>query len=251
MTFMVKLAERSGLQPGCAPYHNNLYERYVMAARDHSTPTKTCTKCGETKPVSDFYLATAGRGDKHGRRTPCKQCQQKHAQPRPYGTAHDLSLGRLREVLDYDPETGAFAWKAHKIEAWNGKVAGFVSVKGHKRICVDNKIYHAHVLAWLHVYGEWALNQIDHINGNGLDNRIENLRLADNFQNSWNKKKAANNTSGVKGVSWHKPSQKWVARITVFGRVMSLGSFDDVEDAKRARVAAEKEYFGEYRRDNP
>ena len=88
--------------------------------------------------------------------------------------------------------------------------------------------------------------QVDHINHNRADNRKENLRLVDNSHNQMNTKIGKNNLSGEKGVSFQKASQKYMARITVNKKVIYLGLFEDIKDAKNARKEAEKEYFGEY-----
>ena len=74
--------------------------------------------------------------------------------------------------------------------------------------------------------------QIDHINGNILDNRIENLRLATYAENQWNAKTRVDNKSGVKGVSWHKASQKWRAQIKQNKVLYDLGIHDTIQKAK-------------------
>jgi hypothetical protein len=88
--------------------------------------------------------------------------------------------------------------------------------------------------------------QVDHINGNKLDNRKCNLRLATNSQNHCNRGKQANNTSGYKGVSWHKQANKWNARIVLLGRKISLGLYNDPKDASEAYLTASKIYHGEF-----
>lgn len=87
---------------------------------------------------------------------------------------------------------------------------------------------------------------IDHKNGNGLDNRRYNLRICTNAENSRNARKSIKNTSGYKGVIWHKASKKWYARINFNYRRISLGYYNDVVDAARAYDAAAKELFGEF-----
>lgn len=92
------------------------------------------------------------------------------------------------------------------------------------------------------VKGEW----VDHINGNGLDNRRENLRLSTIAQNAFNKGKHSNNTSGYKGVSWNKFAGRWVAQITIDGKNKYLGYFDTPEEAHAAYCAKAKELHGEF-----
>lgn len=88
--------------------------------------------------------------------------------------------------------------------------------------------------------------QVDHINGNGLDNRRGNLRLATGSQNQANRPTTKNNTSGYKGVSWHKKSKKWSARIRVHGKRISLGHYHTPEEAHKVYCAAADKYFGEF-----
>ena len=87
---------------------------------------------------------------------------------------------------------------------------------------------------------------IDHINRNGLDNRKENLRLATPQQNCMNRSVQRNNTSEIPGVSWRKDRKKWRAFITINGKQLSLGCYENKEDAINARKEAEIKYFGEF-----
>lgn len=90
--------------------------------------------------------------------------------------------------------------------------------------------------------------QVDHINGNRLDNRRSNLRLATSSQQKMNRRPTA--ASGYKGVRWHKQGKKWHARIKVDGKEVSLGLFDTAEDAARARDKASIVHHGPYARLN-
>lgn len=92
--------------------------------------------------------------------------------------------------------------------------------------------------------------QVDHLNGDRLDNRRDNLRLVSNTQNQQNKKKPSHNVSGYKGVCWHKGIGKWHARITVNGQRIHLGYFREVQTAARLYDAAARFFFGEYARPN-
>lgn len=90
--------------------------------------------------------------------------------------------------------------------------------------------------------------RVDHINLDKLDNRRENLRLATQSQNCMNKRRQSNNTSGYKGVAFHKSSGKWEARINVNGKRLYLGVFDTPELAYEEYCNAAKEYHGEFAR---
>lgn len=86
-----------------------------------------------------------------------------------------LTVERLRELLDYDPETGVFRWKEPRRKCRVGEVAGSLRKDGYVKIQVDGRFYQAHRLAWLCVYGVWP-SAIDHIDGNRANNAIANLR---------------------------------------------------------------------------
>ena len=85
-----------------------------------------------------------------------------------------ITQEELKELLDYNPETGLFTWNVYN-NIKNKTTAGTFN-DGYIQIKIKQKIYQAHRLAWLYVYGEWPKGQIDHINGIRDDNRIENLR---------------------------------------------------------------------------
>ncbi len=157
-----------------------------------------------------------------------------------------LSHDYLTEVLDYNAETGKFVWKkpaSHQMHP--GDEAGTQNASGYVFICVGGVRYKAHRLAWFYHYGEWPSDetpQIDHINGNRADNRIANLRLVTDEQNSRNQKVRSTNTSGRTGVQFHKPRGKWMAVIRNNGKYECLGYYAKFEDAVKAREAAEIKY---------
>ena len=86
----------------------------------------------------------------------------------------------------------------------------------------------------------------DHADTNGLNNQRSNLRAATRSQQGANRNKGKNNTSGYKGVSWHKRDKKWVSRIKISGKLIHLGNFDDIKDAAKAYNEAAIKYFGEF-----
>jgi hypothetical protein len=92
--------------------------------------------------------------------------------------------------------------------------------------------------------------QVDHINGNKLDNRRENLRLCSNSENLCNRGKQKNNTSGYKGVTWNKNNKNWMAQINVLGKYIYIGSYPEKELAARAYDEAAKKYHGLFSKPN-
>ena len=154
-----------------------------------------------------------------------------------------MNQRRLKELLSYDKNTGIFRWKvrkAYKIKI--GDIAGNLRKDGYKRVMIDEKLYSAHRLAWLYVYGEFPKHEIDHINHNKGDNRISNLRDVTRGENRKNLANQRHNTSGTTGVAWYKPYKKWVARIRVNGKQKHLGYFDNINEAKIARQKAKIKY---------
>jgi hypothetical protein len=106
--------------------------------------------------------------------------------------------------------------------------------------------YFEHRLVWLIHTGDWPDRSIDHIDRQKDNNRISNLRLADRYQQMGNTKVSVKNTSGFRGVVWHKRDKKWQASIRVKGKRVHIGLFDNREDAARAYNAAAVSTFGEF-----
>tara|TARA_R110000868_G_scaffold26050_1_gene100927 strand:- start:288 stop:770 length:483 start_codon:yes stop_codon:yes gene_type:complete len=151
----------------------------------------------------------------------------------------DLTQTRLKELFSYDAETGLF--KRFKHLGPKKDIAGHISTAGHRQIMVDSKLYMAHRLVWLYVYGYFPETLIDHINRNPDDNRICNLRLATTSQNQENTKTRTDNLCGHKGISFDQ--NKWRARISKHGKTKHLGRFSSIDLAIQARKNAEDKYF--------
>lgn len=117
-----------------------------------------------------------------------------------------------------------------------------INPTGYRRGRIFGKNYLAHRVIWAIHYGEWPKLHIDHINGNKLDNRIENLRDVDNSENQRNHPLRKNNKSGVVGVSWDSGCLRWKSQICINGRNTYLGVFKNFEDAKECRRLAEKKH---------
>jgi HNH endonuclease len=158
-----------------------------------------------------------------------------------------LTAERLRRLLGYDPETGVFTRlvrTSNRIRV--GNVAGFLSVWGYREIRVDGHSYKAHRLVWLYQTGLWPEGDLDHKNMDKADNRFCNLREATVSQNQANRRVLSNNESGFKGIDWH--GGKWRARITVNGKLVSLGHFDTPHIAYATFCLAARKHFGDYAR---
>ncbi len=159
-------------------------------------------------------------------------------------------LEELKEFLDYNPNTGIFTWiKKPNKRIKVGQVAGIMTKKDYVRITFKGIKYLAHRLAYYMYHGVDPLeNLVDHKYGDGTNNKIKNLRLANKSQNGANHiKLRSDNTSGIIGVSWNKVNKKWRAMIMIYGKAKHLGYFINKEDAIKARKEGEIKYFGDFR----
>ena len=160
-----------------------------------------------------------------------------------------LSHEELKRLLHYNPETGIFTWLVSRGNTKPGKKAGYLeSSLGYRRIRINKVDYKLHRLAWFYMTGKWPKNHIDHINGIKDDNRFHNLREATTSQNMFNNKTRSDNTSGYKGVGWHKKANKYVAYISVKGRQLYLGIFETPEEAHEAYKQKSLEIAGQFAR---
>jgi hypothetical protein len=157
----------------------------------------------------------------------------------------------LRERFRYCKDSGQLIWRKGRNK---GKPAGWVNRKRedlYVRIClsVNGKVYLylAHRIIWALVHGHLDPEvHIDHLNGDGTDNRLENLRIATPSENQRNKRKTKSNTTGVVGVTYRKNGKPWEASITLTKdgkrRTKYLGTFDTIEEAAAARKEAERKH---------
>ncbi len=160
-----------------------------------------------------------------------------------------LTQARLKELLSYDPKTGVFHRLVTRPNSRAGDVAGTKhgSPNPYIVIMVDGRRYLAHRLAFLFVTGTWPPEEVDHRDGDGSNNRWKNLRACAKSHNLANAGRRRNNTSGFKGVSWCRASNKWRAQIG-FGVARYLGCFDRIEDAASAYGKAARKFHGEFAR---
>jgi hypothetical protein len=156
-----------------------------------------------------------------------------------------MTQAQLKELLHYDPDTGVFRWRKNTGRAKAGAIAGVINA-GYRMIKVRKRSRSAHRLAFFYMNGKWPEAEIDHVNNNKDDNRMVNLRQASRAENMRNARRFKNNTSGFKGVSWHKVTGKWAARIYVDGKRLNIGLFASKHEAALALKAIRERHHGEF-----
>ena len=152
-----------------------------------------------------------------------------------------LTQGELKERLNYDSLTGLFTWKS-LLRCSKAKIGGVAGYKQHGYVIIKlNKIsYKAHRLAWLYVHGYFPENQIDHKDRIRHHNWVDNLREASSSCQVINSEIRNDNTSGIRGVGWHKGQNKWMSKITVNNKTKHLGYYKNFDEAVCIRLAAEQ-----------
>ena len=154
----------------------------------------------------------------------------------------DLTAQRLRELLSYEPETGHFRHLLRRSGVTLGALAGCVATNGYAYISIDGRKYCAHRLAFLHMTGEWPIEDVDHINCDPTDNRWANIRSVSRKVNNQNRRRTrSDNTSGFMGVSRCMDGDKWRARVMLNQREVHLGRFDTREAAQAAYLKAKRQ----------
>ena len=162
-----------------------------------------------------------------------------------------LTQARLKELLEYCPQTGAFRWN-HPKGRW-AKNCGFAganqrpTTSRYIRIQIDGKFYLAHRLAWFYAHGVWPAATIDHISGDGRDNSLSNLREATYAENQHNRKPSSHRQL-PRGVHWNTKRQRYVAKLSYQGESIAIGSFSTPEESGLAYEARAKELFGAFYR---
>ena len=165
-----------------------------------------------------------------------------------------MEASLVRELFDYDPTSGVLFWKVD-ISRWKaGQIAGRQKEPTGRRryieVRYEGKWFTAHRIAVAWMTGEWPDDQVDHINGDGFDNRWSNLRQATCSENSQNRKMPITNKVGMKGVIQVKRFgvTKFEARIKVAGKQMHLGRFETAQEAHAAYCNAADKHFGDFAR---
>lgn len=157
---------------------------------------------------------------------------------------------RVRELFDY--VDGNLVWKVQKAQRTKiGSVAGWknrdIHGQRYMNVEVDDRAYKLHRLIFLWHHG-YLPSRIDHIDGDRLNNRIENLRGATASQNALNGKHRINNTSGAKNVAFEKRVNKWRVVMRIAGKSRSFGYYDDFELAELVAIEAREKFCGQFAR---
>jgi hypothetical protein len=155
-----------------------------------------------------------------------------------------IAQSRLKQAISYDSFSGEFKRISNQSGPIEPIKCGSVHTGSHGYkclvICIDGRRYKASRLAWLFVTGSFPDDQIDHIDGDSLNNAFINLRQATTQENSKNRRIYKNNSSGIAGISWVKRLNKWQSRISIDSRVVHIGVFDTLIDAVCSRKRAER-----------
>lgn len=159
----------------------------------------------------------------------------------------------IGKYLSYDEITGNLIWIKSTGRGCNrkyGDLANTVHIHAHTHkkyinIKFRKRVYQAHRIAWF-IKTNTQPDEVDHIDGNGLNNKWCNLREASRMENNRNYPKPKTNTSGYKGVSWAKHVNKWLAKICANNKQCHLGYFDDPVLAHEAYCKAADELHGAF-----
>ena len=154
-----------------------------------------------------------------------------------------ISSEKANELFEY--RDGNLYWKTPTTKRNVGDLAGFVRSDGYKALFFNKKIYAYHRIIFLMHHG-FLPQFIDHIDGNKLNNRIENLRQATKSQNCQNSKKPITNKSGSKNVYWHKLAKKWCVELLNNGKKKYIGLFEDLELADLVAHEARSKFNGNF-----
>lgn len=154
-----------------------------------------------------------------------------------------MSKDLFQNVFEY--RDGNLYWTNNGPIKMRGKLAGTINERGYVKVSVADKRYGVHQIVFA-MHNGYIPENIDHINGNKSDNRIENLRPATKAQNGYNRKLPPNNTSGAKNVSYRADTNKWRVDVRVDGKSHCFGSYEDFDLAELVAIEARNKYHGKF-----
>jgi hypothetical protein len=155
----------------------------------------------------------------------------------------ELTLKLVKSLVEYDPNTGVFTWLKPATRVSAGDVVGSIDAWGYSVTKIRGNVVKLHRLAWFYMTGQWPKN-VDHINRCKHDNRWCNLReVFDESLQQQNRGVQKNNTTGVRGVHYRADSGLYVARVRVNKMQVFYKEFRTLEDAREARLAAERKHL--------
>lgn len=146
----------------------------------------------------------------------------------------EITCEEVRRRFKYDRKLGVLVRRFNSGKAKAGTHSTAKDRDGYLVVGINKKLYRAHRVVWLYVYGKWPDADIDHINGIKHDNRISNLRDITRSRNKQNQKAQKNNKCGFKGVWLHKQTGRWCATICHLGKKIHIGSFETIQEAAQA-----------------
>jgi HNH endonuclease/AP2 domain len=155
----------------------------------------------------------------------------------------DITQKLLQELFEY--RDGDLYWKVVRKGTKKHKKAGTLNSQGYLQTQINGKIYKNHRLIFI-MFNDWQPEQIDHIDQNKLNNKIENLRPATNAENARNTKVRCTSQSGIKNVRWDKRRNKWQVRLKHEGKEKHIGYFNDLKLAEQTAIESRKFYYGEF-----
>jgi hypothetical protein len=152
-----------------------------------------------------------------------------------------LTQTELKEILNYNPDTGIFSWNICKRGVKKDSIAGSITPFGYSAIRINGKSYQAHRLAWLYTHGSFPNDHIDHIDHNKLNNRLNNLRCASCSENLQNQIKAHYcNKTGLLGAYKIKDYDLFTSKIMINRKSKHLGCFKTAMEAHEAYIEAKR-----------
>lgn len=155
----------------------------------------------------------------------------------------------LRSLFTYDEGSGLLLNRIHRgTTARAGSEAGFKNGNGYRRVRVFGKQIYTHQIIWIMHYGALPPGEIDHIDGDPCNNRLENLRACDHASNTRNSAPRSHSRNPYKGVRRDPRTQKWTARIVHDKQAYYLGAYEAPEAAHAAYASAASRLHGEFAR---